>query len=369
MVSEALRIGVIGVGRRGGEYARALADGRVEGARLAALSDPRSEALAPFGSCPTFREARSLVRSGDVDAVVVATPHRAHEEPALEAIATGLHLVVEKPLAVHRFEAARLVDAHRSRRQAGQLFATALVLRADLRYLRLRAMLGRGELGRVTRALWVVTDCLRSEAYFRGSSWRGTFRGEGGGLLLNQCLHQLDLWQWLFGMPRRVQAFCGFGRRHAIEVEDEVTAYFEHDAMTGAFIASSGEAPGTNRLEVAGDLGRVVIEGDSLEIRRNRVPTPEWLRTAAVRESDRAAEPERLALARGGLDPAGLLANLVRAARGEEPLFAPAEDGIASIELANALLWSALARRTVEFPLDERACAAALESAAAERAG
>jgi predicted dehydrogenase len=347
-----LRIGVIGVGQRGGAYARVLANGEVPGATLSAVCDVRSEALEPFRSHPCFDDARLLVQGAALDAVVIATPHPAHEEPTLVSLSAGLHVLTEKPLAVRVADVERMLAAHERRAQASQLFATALVLRADARYEKLRAMLGERALGRIQRIAWTVTDCLRSEAYYESAEWRGTFAGEGGGLLVNQCSHQLDLWQWLFGMPERVRAFLGLGRFHAIEVEDQVTAYLEYaNGTTGVFVASTGEAPGTNRLEVAGELGRVVIEGPSFETWKNAISTRAQIRAGDVRAPAAPTEYEKLTLPVGGVGPRGLLQNFVAAISGDEALLAPASAGLCSIELANALLTSGISERTVEFPL------------------
>ncbi len=351
--NEPLRLGVIGVGQRGGAYARALAQGDVSGARLAALCDVRDEALAPFRAHPCFGDVRALLDGARLDGVVVATPHPSHEEPTLAALAAGLHVLTEKPLAVDAAAVERMLGEYERRARRSQLFATALVLRADERYSRLRTMLRDGALGRVQRIAWTVTDCLRSEAYYESADWRGTFRGEGGGLLVNQCSHQLDLWQWLFGMPDRVRAFLGLGRFHSIEVEDQVTAYLEYaNGPTGVFVASTGEAPGTNRLEVAGELGRAVIEGESFEIWKNAVPTPERIKSGEVRSAPARPDYERLTMRVGGLDVPALLRNFARAASGEEALLAPASEGMRSIELASAMLTSGLAGRTVELALE-----------------
>jgi predicted dehydrogenase len=351
--NDPLRIGVIGVGQRGGAYARALASGDVPGATLAAVCDVREEALAPFRKYACFADVRTLLEGVALDAVVVATPHPRHEEPTLAALRAGLHVLTEKPLAVHAGAVERMLAEYERRARHSQLFATALVLRADERYARLRAMLSEGAIGRVQRIAWTVTDCLRSEAYYESADWRGTFRGEGGGLLVNQCSHQLDLWQWLFGMPDRVRAFLGLGRFHSIEVEDQVTAYFEYaSGLTGVFVASTGEAPGTNRLEVAGELGRAVIEGNSFEIWKNAVPTSERIKSGEARSAAPRPDYERLMMRVGGLDVPGLLLNFVRAASGDEALLAPASEGMGSIELASAMLISGLAGRTVELGRD-----------------
>jgi predicted dehydrogenase len=351
--SAPLRFGVIGVGARGGAYARALASGEVEGAVLGAVCDVRPSVLEPFASAARFDDANAMLSGAALDVLVVATPHPAHVEPTRAGLAAGLHVLTEKPIAIEPRDARRLLAEYERRERRSQLFATALVLRADRRYVKLHESLRQGTLGRVQRIAWTVTDCFRTQAYYESADWRGTFRGEGGGLLVNQCSHQLDLWQWLFGMPDRVHAFLGLGRFHAIEVEDQVTAYFDYaSGATGVFVASTGEAPGTNRLEVAFELGRVVIEGERFETWLNPLPTPEQIRTGAVRARALAAQVESERLAVGGVGPRELLRNVVRAASGSEPLLAPASEGLASIELASALLASGLGARAVDLAAD-----------------
>lgn len=369
---EALRVSVIGVGQRGGLYARALLDDEIPRARLAALCDVDAARLEPFGGVPHFSDAGALLASGAHDAVVIATPHSEHAEVAVRALELGLHVFLEKPIGIDKAECRRLLDAYERRPRREQVFATALVLRADPRFVRLRAMLRGGELGALHRIAWILTDGFRSDAYYRSSGWRGTWRGEGGGILMNQCLHQLDLWQWLFGVPRSVHAFLGFGRFHDIEVEDQVTAYFEQPGgATGVFVATTGEAPGTNRLEVAGDLGKVVIEGDSLVHYRNAASTVELVRSAGPKAGRPPASIFESQFARPERHHVSSLSNFIAAAlSGSEPL-APGVEGASSVELANALYLSAFQGRTVNLPIDadEFRCARSLRVANDEALG
>jgi predicted dehydrogenase len=201
-----------------------------------------------------------------------------------------------------------------------------------------------------------MTDWFRTEAYYASSAWRATWRGEGGGLLINQSPHQLDMLQWLTGMPVRVRAFCGLGRRHSIEVEDEVTAYLEYaNGATGVFIASTGEYPGTNRLELTGDLGRLVLEANRLTLSQNAVSTGEFSRTTDEPFGQPQCKVTELPLETGGGTHQAITQNFIDAIRLGTPLVAPAEEGIHSVELANAMLYSSLTAQTVELPLDGQA--------------
>jgi predicted dehydrogenase len=352
---------VVGIGNVGASHAREFASGRVPGAALAAVADTKPSALAAFSTIRGFASGSELIASREVDALVIATPHYSHAPLAIQALEAGLHVLVEKPLAVHEAECRRMLAAYERRPDEAQVFATTLSFRIDPAFLHLRALIRAGALGTLRRVLWVNTDCFRSEAYFKDSDWRGTWRGEGGGVLLNQCPHHLDIWQWLFGMPERVHAFCEFGRFHEIEVEDQVTAYLSHEGgLSGVFIASTGEAPGTNRLEINGDLGKVVLDSAGLGFQRNA-------RSAALHSAENPG--------RGGPPPTTnevytfstpdnprrlVLANFVAAILEGEALIAPAPEGMASVELANALIYSGVTGQAVQLPLDPALYAAQL---------
>lgn len=348
-----LGLAVVGVGNVGSNHARELLQGKVRGATLAAVCDSNPEALARFAGVPGFASQSQLLAAGLADAVLIATPHYAHTPLSIEALASGMHVMVEKPLAVHTADAAKMLAAYEQRPNRQQLFAEMLVLRTDPRFLRLRSLIESGELGPLRRMHWTITDCLRTDAYYRTGGWRATWAGEGGGVLLNQCPHQLDLWQWLFGMPARVHAFCGFGRLHPIAVEDQVTAYLEYESGTnGVFIASTGEAPGSNVLEVVGDLGKVVVERHGLKVTRNGTSTLELLRTGPPRVPPADARSEQIALVHSQSPLTGMIQNFVDAILEGDTLVAPASEGIFGVELANAMIYSGITKQTVELPLD-----------------
>jgi len=228
-----LRLGIIGLGNMGQVHAHAIATGAISRCRLAAVCDPDQELLSKYSPARAYLLSSELITSGEVDAVLVATPHYSHTTIGIEALETGLHVLVEKPLSVHKSDCERLIAAHRS---SEQVFAAMFNQRTDPYYLKLRELVYNGELGTVRRINWIVTNWFRTGAYYASGGWRATWAGEGGGVLLNQSPHQLDLWQWLFGMPRKVRAFCHLGRYHEIEVEDDVTAYFEYEnGATGVF--------------------------------------------------------------------------------------------------------------------------------------
>ena len=347
-----VRIGVAGLGNMGMTHARNILTGKIDRLELAAVCDAGGVKLAEFPAVRNFRTPGAMIASGLIDAVLIATPHYSHTLIGIAALRAGLHVLVEKPISVHKADCERLIAAHR---KPAQVFAAMFNQRTDPYYLAIRRLVQSGELGAIRRVNWIITDWFRSEAYYASSGWRATWAGEGGGVLLNQCPHNLDLLQWMFGLPVRVRAFCHFGRYHDIEVEDDVTAYLEFaSGATAAFVTSTGEAPGTNRLEIAADGGRLVYEGDQIHCLRNTVPASEFSRT--TRQS--FARPETASSSLTAPDHGGqhneILGNFVAAILDGAPLIAPAAEGIRSVELANAMLMSAWRGQTVELPLNGR---------------
>ena len=261
----------------GAIHAQSVVEGNIPRCKLTAVCDPKAERLNQFSSIEGFVSVDDFLRSSETDAVLIATPHYSHTAIGIQALEAGRHVLVEKPISVHKSDAERLIAAHRG---SDQVFAAMFNQRTDPFFLKLRQLVQSGDLGAIRRVSWTITNWFRTEAYYQSSDWRATWAGEGGGVLLNQCPHNLDLFQWIFGMPAKVRAFCHFGRYHDIEVEDDVTAYLEYpDGMTAVFSASTGEAPGTNRLEVAAERGKVVIENDLFLFTRNEVPMSEFSRT------------------------------------------------------------------------------------------
>ena len=354
-IMNSVRLGIAGLGGMGSTHARSILDGSVKHTTLAAVSDADPARLEPFADAKKFDDADKMFRSGEIDAVLIATPHYSHTTLGIAALEAGLHVLVEKPISVHKADAERLIAAHRgpSKGKRRQVFSAMFNQRTDPFYQKIRDLVRSGELGRIQRINWIITNWFRPEAYYASGGWRATWAGEGGGVLLNQCPHNIDLFQWMFGMPSSVRAFCGFGKYHNIEVEDDVTAYLEYASGANAvFITSTGEAPGTNRLEVAGDRGKVVYEDDRIQYTRNVVPTSEFSRT--TREMFSRPETWDVTIpARGhGGQHREIFNNFIAAIRDGTELIAPAAEGIHSVELANAMIYSALTDARVDLPLN-----------------
>ena len=349
-----VRIGIIGLGNIGQHHFGYLSAGKVGRAEVVAVSDAVPAKLEKYKPLKTFTEGEELIRSGLVDAVIIATPHYQHTTLGIAALKQGLHVMVEKPISAHKADAERLIAAHKKKPKL--IFAGMFQLRAEPRYLRIRKLIQSGELGEIVRMSWIMTDWFRTEAYYASGGWRATWKGEGGGVLLNQCLHNLDAMQWLLGMPARVRGFCQLGRFHQIEVEDNVSAYLEyHNGATGTFVSSTGESPGSNRFEIVGTRGKVVLERDQVAFTRNEADMLEFSRSARLGFAKPEVWNVEIPFENAPNAHAVLMQNFVNAILDGEPLIAPGEEGIHSVELANVILYSSLIGQTVELPMDSAA--------------
>jgi len=355
-----VRLGLIGLGNIGQHHAGYLSAGKVSRAELVAVSDAVASKLEQHKSLKRFTDGEELIRSGLVDAVVIATPHYQHTTLGIAALQHGLHVMVEKPISAHKADAEKLIDVHQKNPRL--IFAGMFQLRAEPRYLKIQSLIQSGELGQVVRMSWIMTDWFRTEAYYASSGWRATWKGEGGGVLLNQCLHNLDMMQWLLGMPSRVRGFCQLGRFHNIEVEDNITAYLEYtNGATGTFVSSTGEAPGTNRFEIAGTRGRLVLENDKLSFIRNETDMVQFSKSARLGFAKPDVWHVEIPFTNAASGHAALMQNYVNAILDGEPLIAPGAEGIRSVELANVILYSSLTGQTIELPMDSAAYAKKLE--------
>jgi predicted dehydrogenase len=349
-----VRLGIIGMGNIGQHHHGYLSAGKVSGAELDAVSDAIPAKLERFKPLKIFSDGEELIRSGLVDAVIIATPHFQHTSLGIAALNQGVHAMVEKPISAHKADAERLIAAHQKNPKT--VFAGMFQLRAEPRYIRIQKLLQSGELGEAVRMSWIMTDWFRTEAYYASGGWRATWKGEGGGVLLNQCLHNLDVLQWLLGMPARVHGFCQLGRFHNIEVEDNVSAYLEFgNGATGTFVSSTGEAPGTNRLEIAGTRGKLLLERDKLSFTRNEADMIEFSKSAKQGFAKPDVWHVEIPFDNTPNPHAVLVQNFVNAILNGEPLIAPGEEGIHSVELANVILYSSLLQQTVQLPMDSAA--------------
>jgi predicted dehydrogenase len=349
-----VRLGIIGLGNMGKYHADYLLQGKVSRCELAAVASSSAEKLEKYKSLKTFASGEEMIASGSVDAVLVATPHYSHTTLGVAAFKAGLHVMVEKPISVHKADCERLIAAHKA--HPNLVFGAMFQLRTEPRYKKLKQLIDSGELGQIVRVNWIITDWFRTEAYYSSGGWRATWKGEGGGALLNQCPHQLDLLQWLVGMPGCIRGFCQFGRYHNIEVEDNVTVFMEFpNGGTGVFITSTGEAPGTNRFEIAGERGKVVLEAGKMSFVRNEVSMRDFSKTAKTGFARPDIWNIELPVENAPAQHATVMQNFTDAILDGTPLIVPGEEGMNSVEIANAALYSTWTEKTVELPLDSAA--------------
>lgn len=348
-----LRFGIVGIGNIGGMHAENLYSGKIVNACLAALCDSDDDKIQYYKEryhLPVYSDYRELIASGTVDAVIVSVPHPMHGEIAIAAMRAGLSVLCEKPVAVSVSEAVRMnEEADRS----GVTFGIMFNQRMNPLFQKARELVRTGAIGKRQRLTWVVTNWYRTQAYYDSGSWRATWRGEGGGVLLNQAVHNLDMLQWIFGMPKTVSAVCREGQYHAITVEDYAAVYGRYeDGAEMQFITSTGEYPGTNRLEIVGDRGKMVLEEGKIKLWRlqestEAVSASSWENMPAIVYTFEEFTPDRPDKAH-----CGIIENFVSAVLYQTPLLADGREGIHQLMLTNAAYLSAWQDKTVTLPID-----------------
>ena len=350
-----VKFGIIGIGNMGSAHAEMMQD--IKNVELVAVCDINPKAIdrlpEKIREKVTFYTAsEEFFKHDGLQAVLIAVPHYFHVDLAIAAMENGKHVIVEKPISVHKAEAQRLIDAAA---KFPELVRSAMFNQRTLpAHRKLKALIDNGELGRINRVNWIITDWFRTQRYYDSGDWRATWAGEGGGVLLNQCPHQLDLMQWLFGLPVMVSAQAKIGKFHDIEVEDEVNAYLEYaDGCVGNFITSTGEAPGTNRLEITAERGRVILENGEINFLRNEVETAAQIKNATVGFKKPDTWECKVSIPyESRPQHAVVVENVANAILNGEKLIAPLEEGIRGLELGNAMLLSGLKKKQVTLPID-----------------
>lgn len=351
-----VRIGIIGMGSMGCKYAEMILKGLAPGLELAAVTRinkndaERLSQLLPE-SVPVFYDEAGLLNYEKIDAVLIATPHYAHEKHAIMALQKGLHVLCDKPMGVYTKQARNMIE-EASRHNL--VFSMMFNQRTNPVFVKIKEIVTSGRYGALKRVSWTITDWYRPESYYKSSAWRATWEKDGGGVLLNQCPHNLDLLQWMCGMPTKITAFCHEGKYHDIEVEDEVTAYMEFaNGATGVFMASTGEGAGTNRLEIVMDNARLLCENDSLRLFVLKEDEPTYRRFSQNLYGKIEGEWENIEVLDENPKHAGILRNFAAAILEKEPLIAPGEEGMGSLMLSNAMYLSSWKGKTVELPVNE----------------
>lgn len=357
-----VRFGIIGLGNMGTAHIRNFIEGKIPNGVVSAVCDIDEKALENgaklAGDVKTFTDAEEMMKSGEVDAVLIATPHYLHPVLAIKALNAGVHTLVEKPAGVYT-KAVR--EMNEVAKKSDKVFGMMFNQRTNPLYIKLKKMIEDGELGELRRVNWIITNWYRTQSYYDSGSWRATWEGEGGGVLLNQSPHQIDLVQWLCGMPTKVMGHCAYGKYHDIEVEDDVTAYLEFPGgATGVFITTTGDAPGSNRLEISGTRGKVVVDlshaagtEDKFMFYRAETDVNDHIKNCPsgfeqpnywnCEVEVRGENPQHV----------GICNNFCDAVLNGTPLLAPGEDGINGVTISNAIHLSDWLEKPVTLPIDE----------------
>jgi predicted dehydrogenase len=356
-----INVAVIGVGRMGSVHARNLLRGKVKGAKLFAVCDIKQSALDSFtkkyGKVATFLDYKSMLKEEKIDAVVIATEHYYHPDIAVYCIENGVNVLVEKPLAVTTFDAKRVIKCANDNQ--GVITAVMYNQRTNPLFYKAKELISNDVIGKVQRINYIVTDWYRSQAYYNQGGWRASLWGEGGGTLINQCIHQLDLLQWITGMPDKVNVKM-FTKNRKITVENDVTALFEYkDDVYCSFSASTHELRGTNRLEISGDKGRIVIDKLRMKVftyKNSEVEVNEKTKYGygiVTRKVKKYSYVLGFAKALIYGQQRYIVQNFVNSINFGEKLISPLKDGINAVELINGMYLSSWENRTVDLPIDD----------------
>ncbi|MDD7738451.1 MAG: Gfo/Idh/MocA family oxidoreductase [Fusicatenibacter sp.] len=369
---EKVRLGIVGIGNMGSAHAMTVFEGKIEGMELAAVCDINPARLAwaeeKFqDQVKRYEDYQQMLESGDIDAVVIATPHKLHPVVAEAGFAAGLHVLTEKPAGIDTASVKRMNEAAK---KSGKIFGIMYNQRTNPLFQELRKSVQSGKLGELKRMVWIINNWYRTQAYYDSGAWRGTWMGEGGGVLLNQCPHNLDIWQWIMGVPKRVRAVCRVGQYHDIHVEDDVTIYAEYEGGANAiFITSTGEYPGTNRMEISGTKGKAVLENGELKFYLLDTDEREICRTSPKGMPQEEVHTEVIRQENPGAGHAGILQNFADAIRKGTPLLAPGIEGINGLSISNAAYLSDWTGEWVELPFGEEAEKAFAEGLAKRQEG
>lgn len=366
---EKVRYGIIGCGNMGTTHSNNFFKGKIQNAYLAAICDLKPEKmqaiLALENATPgikTYTDYHEMLNSGEIDAVIVAVPHYFHAPIVIDALNAGVNAISEKPAGVYT---KQVKEMNAVADKSDKLFTMMFNQRTNCVYRKMREMVQNGELGEIRRVNWIITTWFRSQYYYDSGDWRATWRGEGGGVIFNQCPHQIDLLQWVLGMmPSKIRSHCHFGKWHDIEVEDDVTAYMEFpNGATGVFVTTTGDAPGTNRFEITGEKGKLVCEvvkkngaakGDFvLTFYKNAIGCSEYIKTATDDFSKPDCEVIEVETDGKNEQHSGIVNNFANAILGLEPLFVHGQEGLNGVEIMDAILLSTWLDKDVTLPIDD----------------
>lgn len=352
-----VKLGIIGIGNMGTNHAKSIMGGKCPEIQLCAVADINPDRLTWAKNeykeeVACFLDAIEMLDSGLIDACLIAVPHYDHTKFAIECIKRGIHVMVEKPAGVYTKQ-VREMNAE-AEKHPEVVFGMMFNQRTNCVYRKLRELVQSGKYGNIRRTNWIITDWYRPQCYYDSGNWRATWSGEGGGVLLNQCPHQLDLWQWICGMPVKVQSHLHYGKWHDIEVEDDVTTYVEYEnGATGVFITTTGDAHGTNRFEIQMDRAKFVVEHNKLILEEYEMTEQEFSKTNTSAFATVKSEYSEVETDGKNEQHVGVLNAWADAILHGGKLVAHGSEGINGLMLSNAMHLSAFLGKEVSLPIDE----------------
>lgn len=349
------KIAIVGIGNMGSAHAKSIYNGNIKNLELSAVCDIDNYKLEwakhNLKNIKIYSDYKELIESKCADIILIATPHYLHPEIAIYSFKNGLNVLTEKPAGVYTKQVEQM---NQVAKQSCKLFGIMYNQRTNLLFKKAYEMVHSGFLGIPKRFVWIITNWYRTQAYYNSGTWRATWAGEGGGVLLNQCPHNIDLWQWIFGMPDKVRGFCNYGKYHNIEVEDDVTAYAEYsNGATAVFITTTGEVPGTNRLEMSGDKGKIVIENNKLKSWQLAVPERQFCFSSSKGFDTPEISYNEIEDNTYIEGHNCILQNFTNALLNGEKLIADGIEGINGLTISNAIELSTWINDWVELPIDK----------------
>ena len=355
-----IKLGIIGCGNMGTGHAKYVLTGQCPEIEVVAIADIDPDRIEWLknnldGDITYFDDGIKMLDSGLIDSCLIAVPHYDHPYFAMECMKRGIHVMVEKPAGVHTKQVKEMNEC--AKQHPDVVFGLMLNQRCMDVYRKVHEIIHSGKYGEIRRVNWIITDWYRPQCYYDSGDWRATWSGEGGGVLLNQCPHQLDLWQWICGMPTKVLTKMHFGKWHDIEVEDDVTTYVEYpNGATGVFVASTGDAHGTNRLEIQMDKAKLVSDGKSIQLTEYEMTEQEFSKINRDVFATVGAKTIEVDTTRDnpmGIGHVGVLNYFASAILRGTELVARGEEGINGLTISNAMHLSAFLGKEIELPFDD----------------
>ncbi len=350
-----IRYGIVGIGGMGTNHANLFLDNKIRNGRLVAICDTNDSFEKNFPHIPFYKEIDNFFNKNLIDVAIIATPHQSHINLGKKALKNNINIIIEKPLAITKMQCNEFIEFSK---KYDSKFGVMLNQRTNPAYIKLKKMITNGDLGKIHRYQWTITDWFRTNYYYNISNWRATWKGEGGGVLMNQSIHQLDLCQWLFGMPNSIITDMRLGHFHNIEVEDEVTSIMKHkDGLKGIFSTTTGETPGVNRLEIASDFGLVVYENNCLTWKKLTESSTSYIKNSKTLFDKPPIETLQFKFPNEEhqhIEHQQILQNFTNFLLGKDELYVPGNEGVNSVELINAMILSGLEKKEITLPINEK---------------